>query len=384
MRVLFVNQTAAVSGAERSLLDIVAGLGDAVDPVVACPRGELADAVAAAGVAHEPIVGTQASFRLHPVHTTRGLYEIGRSALQVRALARRLRCDLIHANTTRASLLAGLARRRQPPVLAHIRDWSPDGRMPRAVNGVVARTADLVIANSGYVAGQFAGLPSRQPVRVLHDPVDLAAFEPSPQARAEERARLGLGEQTVALAVVAQITPWKGQDDAIRVLAELRRRGRDVALLLAGSVIFSGAGTKYDNESYLRGLHELAVELGVADRVLLLGERSDVPAVLAAADVALLPSWREAYGRIAVEAMAMALPVVATDVGGPPELVRDGTDGLLLAPREPERWAQRLEPLVDNEALRREMGAAARERAVEFSLPVGTRKLLALYRELAD
>lgn len=382
MRVLFVNQTAAVSGAERSLLDILAGLDDEVEPIVACPEGELAEAVRAAGVRFEPIVGTQASFRLHPVHTLRGLHEIGRSALQVRSLAGRLRPHLVHANTTRASLLALLARRRRPPVLAQIRDWSPDGRMPRAVNAVVARRADLVVANSGYIAGQFDGLALRRPVEVVHDPVDLASFQPSPERRAEERARLGLSDSTVALAVVAQLTPWKGQDDAIRALAELRETGRDVALLLTGSVVFSGAGTQFDNEAYTRGLHDLAAELGVADRVLFLGERKDVAAVLDAADLALLPSWREAYGRIAVEAMAMSVPVVATDIGGPPELVREGVDGLLLTPRDPALWARRLQPLVDDAGLRGRMGAAARERSREFDVPARMRQVLAIYRRL--
>src|SRR5262245_6936661 len=118
MRVLYVNQTAAVSGAERSLLDLVKGVGDAVDPVLACPPGELAEAAKAIGVRHEPIVGTQASFRFHPVHTSRGLAEIGRSAGEVRRLAAETGADLIHANTTRASLLAILRRRKAPPILA--------------------------------------------------------------------------------------------------------------------------------------------------------------------------------------------------------------------------------------------------------------------------
>jgi glycosyltransferase involved in cell wall biosynthesis len=383
VRVLYVNQTAAVSGAERSLLDILSGLGDAVEAVVACPEGELAEAVRAGGFRYEPIAGTQASFRLHPVHTSRGIYDIGRSAVQLRALVKTTGPDIVHANTTRASLLAIAARRRRLPILAQIRDWSPDGWMPRAVNGFVSVGADLVVANSGYVAGQFARLPKRRPVEVVHDPVDLAAFQPSASRRDQERRTLGIKPPTVVLVVVAQLTPWKGQDDAIRALAELRRRGRDVTLLLTGSVIFSGGGTNFDNVAYARGLHQLADELGVSDRVRFLGERADVPAVLDAADIALLPSWREAYGRIAVEAMAMGLPVVATDIGGPPELVREGVDGLLLRPREPVLWAQRIEPLVDDAELRARISRAARERSRQFDVPERMRQLLSIYRDLA-
>ena len=381
MRVLYVNQTAAVSGAERSLLDIVNGLGDAVDPVVACPPGELAEAVKAIGVRHEPIVGTQASFRFHPLHTSRGLAEIGRSAGEVRRLAAETGADLVHANTTRAALLAILRRRKTPPILAHVRDWTPDGFAPRRVNGVLTRGADLVVTNSQYVAGQFEGLKARRPVRALYDPVDISGFDPNADP-APVRREFAIGRETVVLAVVAQLTPWKAQDDAIRALAALPTGGPDTALLLAGSAVFSGEGTKFDNQAYVDGLHRLASELGVADRVHFLGERADVPAVLAATDIVLLPSWREAYGRIAVEGLAMGVPVVATEVGGPAEIVRPGVDGLLLPPKSPDLWARELGPLVDSASQRAEMGANGVERAQNFSVPTQMRELLAVYAEL--
>lgn len=382
MRVLYVNQTAVVSGAERSLLDIVTGLGDAVEPIVACPPGELADAVLAVGIRHLPIVGTLASFRFHPLHTSRGLAEIGRSAGEVRRLAAETEADLIHANTTRAALLAILRRRRTPPILAHVRDWTPDGHVPRIVNGVLARGADLVVANSQYVADQFEGLKARQPVRALHDPVDISAFDPGADG-APVRRELGISRETVVLAVVAQLTPWKAQDDAIRTLAALSPGGPDTALLLVGSAVFAGEGTTFDNQRYVDGLHELASELGVANRVHFLGERADVPAVLAATDIVLLPSWREAYGRIAVEGLAMGVPVVATEVGGPAEIVRPGVDGLLLPPKSPELWAQELEPLVDSASRRAEMGANGVARAQRFGVPARMRELLEVYAELA-
>ena len=382
MQVLYVNQTADVSGAERSLLTLIAALRDEVEPTLATPDGTLSRLAAEADIPTAPIRGTQASFRLHPLHTSRGLAEIGRSALQVRGLARRLGPDLVHANTTRAALLALLARRPRPPVLAHIRDWAPEGRFSRTVLGVVARRADLVVANSAYIAGQFDGLPLRRPARVIHNPVDLARFDPEAADRLAVRAELGLDPGEATLAVVAQLTPWKGQDDAIRTLAALREGGREATLLLAGSAKFSGAGTQFDNAAYAEGLHRLAAELGVAERVRFLGERDDVPAVLAAADVLLLPSWQEAFGRIAIEAMAMGVPVAATDRGGPAEIVRPGVDGLLLAPKQPRAWATALEPLLDDPDRRAAMAAAARERAQDFSADVHAKAVLEVYREL--
>lgn len=384
MRVLYVNQTAQVSGAERSLLALLKGLGGAVDPLVACPHGALAEALAEQGVRRAAIAGTEASFRLHPVHTTRGVLDIGRSALGVHRLAHRAEPALVHANTTRAALLALLGRDRSgPPVLAHIRDWVPDGRLSRLVRSLIARRADAVVANSAYVARQFDGLPLRRPIRVVHNPVDLDRFDPGAADGARVRAELALPSDTVVLAVVAQLTPWKGQDDAIRALARLRAEGREAVLLLAGSAKFAAAGTQFDNRAYERRLHELAAELGVADLVRFAGERSDVPDLLAATDVLLLPSWREAFGRVAVEAMAMGVPVVATEVGGPAEAVRAGVDGLLLTPREPVLWAERLRPLVESREARERMGANGRARAREFDLRTHAAEMLEAYESLA-
>lgn len=380
MRVLYVNQTGQMSGAERSLMSLLAGLGEEIEPVVACPDGDLAAAVEAAGIRREPIVGTQASFRLHPLHTARGLLEIVRSALGVRRLVARLRPDLVHANTTRAGLLALLGRRRGgPPVLVHIRDWFPGGRFPRAVHGLIARRADAIVANSAYVAAQFDDLSPRHPVRVVHNPVDLERFDPGAADGAAVRRELGLAGDDLVLSVVAQLTPWKGQDDAIRALAELPG---EAVLLLAGSAKFAGAGTQYDNVAYERDLHDLAAQLGVAERVRFLGERSDVADVLAATDVALLPSWREAFGRIAVEAMALGVPVAATSEGGPAEIVREGVDGLLIPPRRPDLWAAELSPLLGDADRRRRMSQAARERARDFSLPAHVTAILSIYAEL--
>lgn len=384
MRVLYVNQTAQVSGAEHSLLTLLRGLGDAVEPVVACPEGELAAMLREAGVEHRRIAGTRASFRLHPLHTTRGLFDIARSALAVRRLVKRLQPDLVHANTTRAALLALLARDRSgPPVIAHIRDWVPEGRFSRFVLRTIAGRADEIVANSAYVGRQFDGLGARRPVLVVHNPVELSRFDPAGADGPGVRRELGLEPDAVVLSVIATLTPWKGQDDAIAAFAAIDPPGRPpLALLLAGSAKFAGAGTQYDNLAYERGLRAQVEEGGLGERVRFLGERADVPDLLAASDLLLMPSWREAFGRIAIEAMAMGVPVLATDVGGPPEIVEAGVDGLLLPPRQPERWAEALSELVDDPALRDRMGAAARERAKAFATEAHVDRVLELYRDL--
>lgn len=381
LRVLYVNQTAQVSGAERSLLTLIAGLGGEVDPVVACPEGELSAEVRALGIESIPISGTGASFRLHPLHTSRGLLEIGRSSLQVRRIVERVSPDLVHANTTRAALLALLARSRSgPQTVAHIRDLAPAGRMADLVLSLVARRADAIVANSAYVADRFGETRAR--VRVIHNPIDLERFDPSKADGPAVRAEIGISGDTVVLTVVAHISPIKGQDEAIAVLADLIAAGCDVVLLLVGSVKFADAGARLDNVAFGERLPALAAELGVGDRVRFLGERTDVPSLLAATDVLLMPFWREPFGRVAVEAMAMGVPVAASEVGGPAEIVRAGVDGILLPPKAPEAWSRALERLLQDTPLRRSLGENARARAADFSVEAHVAQVLALYRQI--
>jgi glycosyltransferase involved in cell wall biosynthesis len=385
LRVLYVNQAGQVSGAERSLLTLLDGLRGTVKPIVACPPGELADELAAAGIETEPIAGTAASFRLHPMYTGRGLLDIGRSAVQVRRLVSRVKPDLVHANTTRAALLALLARRRSgPPVIAHIRDWTPPGAFPDFVLATIERGAEAVVANSGYVAERFRGSRLARPVRVVYNPVDLSQFDPAKADGVALREELEIPASAVVLSVIGQIAPLKGQDDAIRAAAALVRSGLDARLLIVGSVKFASSGARLDNAGFGERLPALASELGLGDAVRFLGERSDVAGILAATDVLLMPFWQEGFGRVAVEAMAMGVPVLACDVGGPAEIVRPGVDGLLLPPRDPEAWSRALGRLIPDDGLRRQMGANAQLRAAEFGIDEHVKGILALYRELAE
>jgi glycosyltransferase involved in cell wall biosynthesis len=126
----------------------------------------------------------------------------------------------------------------------------------------------------------------------------------------------------------------------------------------------------------------LIVERDVRGNVHLLGERADVPELLAASDIALAPSWAEPFGRSVVEAMAMGVPTVATNQGGPAEIIQDGRDGLLLPPRQPARWAEAIRGLMDDPTRRSSMGAAGQRRASHFNAMAHTDAVLGIYRDI--
>jgi glycosyltransferase involved in cell wall biosynthesis len=368
--VLFVNQTSTMSGAERSLLELLSGMPTEAVAGVACPSGPLAGELARRGVRRWPTRGTEVSFRLHPVHTTRGLAEMAADGVRVRLAARRAGAVLLHANTARAGLIgAAAATAGGPPLVVHVRDWLPPGRTAAFTADVLVRSARAVVVNSEHVRRQLPAPPPGCRMEVVHNPVDTARFDPDRVDAAAARAGLGLAPGDTVLAVVGQLTPWKGQDDAVRITAALRDAVPGLRLLIAGSAKFTAAGTRFDNAAYERDLRRLVVDLGLGDAVVFAGERSDVPAVMAAADLVLVPSWQEAFGRVALEAMAMRVPVAVTSHGGPAELVRDGVDGLVLAPRDPDGWAAAVGPLLADPERRAEMGGNGRDRTLaEFTI----------------
>jgi len=385
VKVLYVNHTSHMSGGEQSLLSTLSSLPAEVEPAVACPEGPLARAARELGVPVSSVPGTAGSLRLHPWHTPRAMVELAVEGWAVRRLVRASEVDLVHANSIRAGIAVCLALGdAAPPVLVHVRDCLPRSLATRVALAPVGRRATLVLANSGYTERCFLASVSGCATSVLHSPVDVGRFDPASLGREEARARLGVPGSAPLLAVVAQVTPWKGQADAIRIAAGLKDRFPDLRLLLVGSAKFVSQATRYDNLAYTWELERLIASLGLGDQVAFLGERQDVPEILRAVDVLLAPSWEEPFGRMVVEAMAMEVAVAAADEGGPVETVRDGVDGLLLAPRSPEAWVEPVASLLESPGRRQAMGRNGRVRVKDrFSTAVHAGKLVALYRDLA-
>lgn len=378
MRVLYVSHTAEISGGERSLLGLLGALPASVEPSLAAPAGPLQQAARDLGVPVTSITGTTGSLRLHPLHTPRAIAEIELAALQVRAAARRAHATIVHANSIRAGIELGLApaprtaHGKRAPRIVHVRDCLPAGALTSATMRLIAATASTVVANSHYTARSVRAAAPSARVEVVYNAVDLVRFDPTRIARAAARAALdGVPKRELLLGVVAQLSPWKGQDTAIEALAALLAEGIDAQLLLIGSAKFVARATRYDNEAYLRRLHAMATSAGVGDRVSFLGEREDVPELIRALDILLLPSWEEPFGRALIEAMALEVPVIATSVGGPVEILEDGREGLLRPPRDARAWAQAIAGLAHDAEGRARMGRAGHER-VEQSFTIAS------------
>jgi glycosyltransferase involved in cell wall biosynthesis len=375
-----VSHTGEIGGGEISLLELLARLPAGIEPVAAVPKGPLRDEVARLGVPTLRFAGTRASLRVTPAGVAISLAEVARSAAAVRSAVARTKADVVHANSLRAAVVSALPSRAQ--LVAFVRDTLPESRLAQATQRFVARRAARVVANSRFTASRFAAVTGSEPL-VLPPPIDLDRFAGASD-RAAARASLGIREgDGPVLGVVAQLTPWKGQADAIEALALLRREFPAAVLVLAGSVKFNDPRTRFDNDAYETSLEEAVDRFGLAGAVRFLGDRSDVPSVLAALDVLLCPSWEEPFGRSVAEAMASGVPVVATEHGGPSEQIVDGVDGILLPPRRPQLWADTVGALVADLQRRTRMAAAARDAARHrFDADAHAERVVALYETL--
>lgn len=172
--------------------------------------------------------------------------------------------------------------------------------------------------------------------------------------RARLRGEIGIAAGAFTLVCVGMLRPDKGQDHLLRALGQLKRRGLDLTLLLAGSATVESA-------DYEAGLKSLAAEEGLA--VHFLGYRDDVSDLMQAADMVVIPSLTEAQPRVAVQAFATGRPVVASAVGGVPEIVVDGETGWLVPPARPDVLADAIAHVVEHPGEASKVAEGARKLA---------------------
>lgn len=213
----------------------------------------------------------------------------------------------------------------------------------------------------------------RQRIVAVPNAVDTDRFQPCDN----EGAKRAIGAPRMPLVLMlANLAPHKGQETAVRAVALLKERGVDVACWLAG-VERGGAG------SFTARLRSLIEELAVTDRVRLLGQRSDTPDLLRAADYFLLPSTHEGLPLSVLEAQASKVPVLAAPTAGIPEVVHDGETGFLIAAGNAAGYADRLQTLLARPELGRRVAEAAHAQVVaRHSWPVYCRRIQELYQEV--
>jgi glycosyltransferase involved in cell wall biosynthesis len=388
LKILFYNHTGNVSGAERVLLMILKGLDRQLfDPVVLCPTdGRLTEMASEAGAGIIPIDQLTARFTWRVDYLLRYLASFVNVIRTARSIVLSEAPDLIHANSIRAGLVMSVATLGlKVPVVWHAHDILPRHPLSAAVRLVACATKrSQILAVSRAAAAQFRGhlinrSNQRVPVKVIHNAVDLERFQPNPDSRREIRRALGLTETQPVVGIVGHLTPNKGQLELIEAFAAIPCRTPDAVLLVVGEPLFNRGG------DYEKSLVSTANSLGVADRVRFLGARDDVPAIMQGLDLLVVNSRTEACPLTVLEGLASGTPVLATAVGGTPEMICHGENGWLVPACDQQSLTQAMLLLLRNKNLRRELGSNGRREALaRFGVEEFITKIISLYRSVAE
>jgi glycosyltransferase involved in cell wall biosynthesis len=376
-RVVYLDHTAQLSGAEVALARMLPAL-DGVEPhVILAADGPLATRLARAGCSVEllPLAEGARSLSRSAV-SDRGLpvWPVLTTAAHVLRLARRLRQlapDIVHTNSLKSALYGGLAARLAGiPVVWQVNDRVAVDYLSRSgvrlIRAAAARLPDHIIVNS---AATSATLPDSRPVTVIPPMI--------PPAPARAKRAVGPGPGGLRIGIVGRLSPWKGQDLFLQAFAAAFPDGGATAVIV-GAALFG-------EDEVEPGLRALAEDLGVGDRVELLGHRNDVTEVMAGIDILVHASViPEPFGMVVAEGMALGLPVVAADAGGPAEIINDGVDGLLYPMADASALADRLQRLASDDGLRQRLGEGGRARSALFAPDVVAPAVQAVYSAVLD
>ena len=346
--VLQVLPSLITGGVERGTVEIARAITEAeATALVASAGGPMVRQIERCG-------GTHIALPL----TTKSPLGIWRNAAALEALIRDHKVSLVHARSRAPAWSAWIACRRTgvPFVTTYHGTYGEGFPFKRLYNSVMAR-GRIVIAASHFIADLIASQHGLDParIRVIPRGVDPAVFDPAlisgnRIAKLAAEWRLPDGVRTVVLP--GRLTSWKGHTVLLDAIARLNRR--DVMCVFVGS--------DQGRHAYTRALENQATSLGIADRLRLVGQCDDMPAALALSDVVVHASTKpEAFGRVVIEAQAMARPVIAADLGGPVETVRHGDTGWRVPPNDPDALAAAIRVALDlDPAERLALGQRAR------------------------
>lgn len=369
-RVLFLDHTAVLGGAELCLLDVAAHLRER-SLVALMAEGPFRARLEARGVRTVVLEEAASLQQVKRESRVPGPGAVGAVFGAARAVARLARdYDVVYANSQKAFIVACVAAAfSRKPVLWHLHDILDPSVFSRINIGVdvflANHVASRVIANSQATASALVARGGhRARVDVVYNGLDPAIPNAVTDAQAAAlRASLGLGSAPV-LGLFGRLAPWKGQHVAIEALG-LIDSDTDAELVIVGDALFG-------EQSYAAELRALVAKLGLMKRVHFLGFRSDVPVLMRMVDVLLHTSTSpEPFGRVIAEGMLAERPVIATAGGGASEIVKPGVTAWQVPPSSPVDLATTIVEVLENPARASEIASAGRADALaRFTLGV--------------
>lgn len=402
MRIVYLNQSAALGGGEFSLLDLLTAIGEANPEVerhlVTGDEGPLNERARKLNVRVHLVpmpaslarLGDSAIDGLIPLlaFSVRGLSAVPGVLLYARRfrdLLRQISPDIIHSNSIKTHLLSAIASPPNVPVVWHVRDFLSSRTLMSRVLRLASGRAAGAIAVSRAVEKDVASTLHTTRIETLYDAIDTERFCPAASRVASLDERAGLtnaGPQVVRIGLVATYAKWKGQLlflDAAKLLTA-KRPDLPLRYFIAGGPIYRTAGSQFS----VAELESAIAARDLAGRVGLAPFDPEPAEVYRALDIVVHASTKpEPFGRTIVEAMACGRPVIVSGEGGAIELFEEGVEAVSFRPRDADDLARTIERVATDTELRLRLTDRARAGVIaRFSRSALARQVIGLYKEL--
>jgi glycosyltransferase involved in cell wall biosynthesis len=355
--ILYINTPTYTGGAEISLLTLMRNLNpERSKPLLLTSgEGQLTETARRYGI--------ETRTQDFPWFRKRYPWRYPASIIKLILLIWRENIDLVHSNCDRGlPYLAAACRWARRPFVAHVRDFDRTWYEPNKV--IILNRAARVIANSQAIAAACisAGVIENK-IHVIYNPIDVSRFaDVGTGARRTIREHLDLAGEDWIVGIVGQIRAEKGHEELLRAAQEICAYRSDVCFLVVGA--------SYSDEDRLfqENLRTQVARLGLEHVFRFVGFQENVATWMRAIDVLAVPSWQEPFGRVVVEGLSAGCAVVATAVGGIPEIITHEQTGLLISPYAPEQLAQSILRLINDVELRKTLRVQGQLRAKVFSV----------------
>ncbi len=386
-RILFIDHTSVLGGGELALIALVRELDRTrFAPVVLLfSQGPLVAEMEAIAETHLLLLPPEFAEARREGTAGGGLpwnkgMQLVQFLMKLYEAVESLRPDLIHTNSLKADLLGGMAAKLHGvPLLWHIRDRISEDYLPRTtvrfLRAACRWIPDGLIANSRATL-EALQLPETKLARVISSGIDLSPFVAAAQVSETLPTAMAAGHE-VRIGLIGRICTWKGQDVFLRAAALVHDSFPTAKFFVVGAPLFG-------EEEYEQTLRRLAVDLGLEEAVVFTGFRRDISAVISNLHLIVHASTiPEPFGQVIVQGMAASRPVVASEGGGPSEIIEDGRTGFLVARSSPELLAAALLRLLSEPELAHAVAVQGQKAVLtRYGSDVTTRMVEDLYLEL--
>lgn len=364
INILHIYQNSKIGGVQQQILNLLKTYNREVfNPIFCClgPKEEIGKEIEGIGIDCIPLNRSRYN-----------RFSLG-IVLDLHRLMKKKQIHIVRTHRYRsnfygriAAFLAGV-----PTIIASVHDNYRTDKRPerRIINRMLSHITDKIVAVSEEVKKDIIRYDKIEPskVVVLPNGIDVERFNPKGNF-ADIRKEFSIKQGAIVVGFIGRIVPAKGLQYLIDSIPYVNEEFKNIKLLIIGE------------GSIVARLHEQAKEKKVYDSIIFTGRRRDIPDILSCIDVFVMPSIAEGLPNALLEAMAMGKPIVATEVGGIPEVMKNGVNGLLVPPRDPSALATAMKGLIGNDRLAAQMGDAARDLVLDkFSMRAIAQKWQTLY-----